>query len=382
MPVSIYDTLPSIGKTNLLLKSAGTTITSDPIKQSHLNLLKSSTGNHSVGGFTGSNLTGAIKGTASLFNIANSLIDSKHDNTSETEQLSIGNALMMSNNPVTATAGALYSGLSLLGKATGTNSSKLNDSQANAAGISAGGQTLNNLLSYLPFAGAFMKETDTAYRSGEIDKIRGAYTDSANDIDAALSLGNNRYIQANKINAFISDTNDANKLLTQISNINTLRKSSNYGIDLARQSYNRYNGGYKDIAIGREGLKLLPKEELQSIYNSQRKPMTQFLQNGGSILIPKGALHKNKHHIKDNAPEIAEELTQKGIPVIITDENGEVTQVAEIEKEEMVLEKTLTNKVEALWKKGDEDAMIECGKVIVCALFNNCDDNAKLVKSV
>jgi len=75
-------------------------------------------------------------------------------------------------------------------------------------------------------------------------------------------------------------------------------------------------------------------------------------------------------------------LTKKGIPVVAVDENGEVTQVAEIEKQELIFEKSLTEQIEKLWKDGSEEAMIEAGKIITCTLFTNCDDNAGLVEEV
>lgn len=233
----------------------------------------------------------------------------------------------------------------------------------------------------MPLAGAFMNKTTNANKSIEVDKVRGAYSGTADDIDTANTMGGKRYVNSNDINNFVGEQNQRNKLLTDISSTNTLRRQSNYGLNIKKQNFKQYNGSnYQSTAIGKEGMKLLSKEELSKIYTIKKR-VTSY-QNGGSILIPDGALHAHKHHMEEENPELAEELTKKGIPVVVTNENGEVTQVAEIEKQEIILEKSLTNKVEDLWHKGNEEAMIECGKLIVDTLFSNCDDNANLVKEV
>lgn len=139
--------------------------------------------------------------------------------------------------------------------------------------------------------------------------------------------------------------------------------------------------------IGKSGIKMLSREELDKIYSARKRQDNvsddiQKFQNGGSILIPDGALHAHKHHMEDVNPELAEDLTKKGIPVVSTDENGEVTQVAEIEKQEIIFEKSLTEQIEKLWKEGSEEAMIEAGKLIAETLMTNCDDNVNLVKEV
>jgi len=47
---------------------------------------------------------------------------------------------------------------------------------------------------------------------------------------------------------------------------------------------------------------------------------------GGKVnVIPDGALHKNKHHLEE-VDEKFEDVTTKGIPVIVESEDGEVIQ--------------------------------------------------------
>jgi rRNA-processing protein FCF1 len=50
-------------------------------------------------------------------------------------------------------------------------------------------------------------------------------------------------------------------------------------------------------------------------------------------LIPEGALHARKHDIVSSDPELEGQITTKGIPVI-SKSGGEITQHAEIEREE------------------------------------------------
>jgi len=99
------------------------------------------------------------------------------------------------------------------------------------------------------------------------------------------------------------------------------------------------------------------------------------LQKGGVIgtdtnLLPEGALHARLNHLQDTNPDL-EEATKKGIPVL--DESGQ--QVAEIEKEELILRLELTKKIEELMKDGSDEAMIEAGKLLVSEILENTQDN-------
>ena len=90
-------------------------------------------------------------------------------------------------------------------------------------------------------------------------------------------------------------------------------------------------------------------------------------------VIPEGALHKNKHHMEN-----AENLTQKGIPVI--DNEGE--QQAEIEKNEIIFTLEVTTKLEELMKDGSDEAAIEAGKLLVEQILFNTDDRTGLINTL
>lgn len=68
-------------------------------------------------------------------------------------------------------------------------------------------------------------------------------------------------------------------------------------------------------------------------------------------------------------------ITPKGIPVVDNDNE----QQAEIEREELILIKSVTEKLEELYKKyqesQDDDIAIEAGKLLVEQILHNTQDN-------
>jgi len=72
-------------------------------------------------------------------------------------------------------------------------------------------------------------------------------------------------------------------------------------------------------------------------------------------------------------------ITEKGIPVVSVDEGGEVIQHAEIEKEEIIIELSLSKKLEKLWKDGSDDAAIEAGRLLANEIMEDTTDNANLL---
>ena len=162
-------------------------------------------------------------------------------------------------------------------------------------------------------------------------------------------------------------------------------------------------GGLKTNAIAaKQGAKLLNlknikrnvlhKLETTSKTNDVTTP--NIFKDGGKInVIPEGALHARKHNLEGYGKDI----TSKGIPVIsgdlkedsegtlILQDGGEVTQHAEIEKNEIIFHKELTLKLEELLKKyedGDKDAAIEAGKLLTYEILENTNDNTGLLNEV
>lgn len=161
------------------------------------------------------------------------------------------------------------------------------------------------------------------------------------------------------------------------------------------------NGGYKPLAIGREGLKITPErlaeakriakcikqkkrnvtftnaEEVREAMRDVTKvpnDAVPFFQEGGQMnVIPEGALHARKHHMEDD-----EHITKKGIPVV--DVNGK--QQAEIERNEIIFRKEVTNQLEKLFKDGSDEAAIEAGKLLAKEIIENTDDRTGLIEEV
>lgn len=261
-----------------------------------------------------------------------------------------------------------------LGKMLGTQMSNISKDAAEDAGLSRG---FNNVVATIPglgsVLGAFTKKTDEF----KIDRDRlagvgSAYDmstfDSAEDLSGGLFLG-----QRNKVNDFIAEQNRLRDTMTGISNTQKLRKEGMgaAAADLAQQNKNRYagvTGG--SMAIGKKGMKLS--------LDYSRNLLKRF-QKGGKLgldtnVIVEGSYHAHKNHLDEINPELGD-MTPKGIPVTTQNEDGSKTQVAEIERKELILTKELTDKIEALYKDGSDEAAIEAGMLFADELFNNTQDN-------
>jgi len=119
-----------------------------------------------------------------------------------------------------------------------------------------------------------------------------------------------------------------------------------------------------------------PKEEATEVIKS--------FQKGGALnVIVNGKLHAHRHKLKEIEGFEDAEITEKGVPVVTLSEGGEVvTQHAEVERDEIVLHKGLTKMLEALQETGDEDAMIEAGKLLAKELVKNTRDSEnKILKN-
>ena len=113
------------------------------------------------------------------------------------------------------------------------------------------------------------------------------------------------------------------------------------------------------------------------------KQSTQAFKQGGQMnVIPEGALHARKNNMEG----AGEDFTAKGIPVV--DNNGE--QQAEIERDEIIFRKEVTDKMEELYKKfnseessGKKDEIaIEMGKIITCEITKHTQDNTGLIDKI
>ena len=348
------------------------------------------------GGFAGENLLNSniVNSIGGLMNAANNAIFTNSDsNRSSGDQLAfntrtgISDTLIKSGNPIAIAIGLADKFADGIIDATGIRSNQISKDIKERTGITGAARFLNNSMNFLPgnlLAIGGKKLTDSEL-SQETENIRGAFTGTVDDIDAAQSIGGSRVNfmlsrkTRNKMNDYVKEQNLKNDLLTNISKTNTLRKQSDYAQNLNTQNINRNSGNtYQTMAVGKEGLKLPDREMLNAIY---AKKVT-ICKDGGVIgvdsnVIPEGALHKELNHMEEHNEELDKVITDKGIAVVTTDKDGKVEQVAEIEKEEIVFRLELTKKIEELWHNGSQEAMLKAGKLLVKEIMGNTDDNTE-----
>ena len=348
------------------------------------------------GGFAGENLLNSniVNSIGGLMNAANNAIFTNSDsNRSSGDQLAfntrtgISDTLIKSGNPIAIAIGLADKFTDGIIDAAGIRSNQISKDIKERTGITGAARFLNNSMNFLPgnlLAIGGKKLTDSEL-SQETENIRGAFTGTLDDIDAAQSIGGSRVNfmlsrkTRNKMNDYIKEQNWKNDLLTNISKTNTLRKQSDYAQNLNTQNINRNSGNtYQTMAVGKEGLKLPDREMLDAIY---AKKVT-ICKDGGVIgvdsnVIPEGALHKELNHMEEHNEELDKVITDKGIAVVTTDKDGKIEQVAEIEKEEIVFRLELTKKIEELWHNGSQEAMLKAGKLLVKEIMGNTDDNTE-----
>ena len=160
---------------------------------------------------------------------------------------------------------------------------------------------------------------------------------------------------------------------------NTIAGINSIGDIQSKNQQSLVGGLNTNILAAKKGIKIKDLKEIKNKVNR--------LQKGGKVnVIPDGALHARKHNLDlDN-------ITNKGIPVVSGDilentdgtlelqKGGEITQHAEIEKEEIIFHKELTKKIESLYEKyksGDKEAAIEAGKILVYEILENTIDNTE-----
>lgn len=249
--------------------------------------------------------------------------------------------------------------------------------------------TLGNLTGLGIINSAFGKRANTINKDNETWEQQGsAYGGSLAKVDDALTKSGKKYgLFSNrarkKANAQISEAKRQQNLVADINEeAQDAFAASNYsGIGLRNQI--ALNGRYRSMAIGRNGIKILDKE-LQwanSILNKTKASVPEFKSGGKVNVIPEGALHKNKHHLEDVNPEF-KDVTNKGIPVVSKEDGGELVQHAEIERNEIIFNLDVTNKLEELMKKGDDESAIEAGKLLVHEILNNTIDNTGILKEI
>jgi hypothetical protein len=260
----------------------------------------------------------------------------------------------------------------------GKGTSQMSKATADAAGLSTSDRIFANAAALF---GIGEKTNQTMQKTAEAQSISGAYPEASNFIDAMSTTGGKLYGGGvGSLNSGISDSNILAAKMHEMGQSNTMHKQS----DAAADYLNKNNFVYNDLrlrsGIGKHGLKLPSISEIRLLLSSQQVDDIQAFQNGGVIgidvnVIPEGKYHAHKNHLDEISDEF-EDLTKKGIPVVVHAEGGELEQVAEIEKMEIIFRLEVTEKLEKLYKDGSDEAMIEAGKLIAIEIMENTQDNS------
>ena len=251
------------------------------------------------------------------------------------------------------------------------------------AGIALGATSLaNRILSKK--AGEHKTDTQMLANTGS------SYTGLGQDISAAgkkatlLKKLFNKSYTAKNVNEKIKDIDTKRFLASDIAyrtGRDTLG-SINSMDDISRKNQQQLFGTVDTrMLAAKKGTKLSTLKNIKA--KVKRNNDLKKLKEGGTInVIPSGALHARKHNLPE---EIAEQVTNKGIPVVSEETGGKLIQHAEIEHSEIIFRKELTDKIEELYKKyedGDEQAAIEAGKILTFEILENTEDKVGLLNTI
>lgn len=121
----------------------------------------------------------------------------------------------------------------------------------------------------------------------------------------------------------------------------------------------------------------------QPVEDKGEQVIDSFKEGGQMNVIPEGALHARKNNMEG----AGKDFTHKGIPVI--DDDGK--QQAEIEREEVIFNKEVTEKLENYYKQYNDDSKsqsekdeiaIKAGKLLAKQLMENTEDRTGLIEKV
>lgn len=349
-------------------------------------------GSQTKGIFSKANIGNAMNIAGQAANILSSFLPQKQEYSGDRGGLTAG--LDAGYDAVASAAGAipgvgsLVSGAMQVGKFVGNG---LNAITGGTDGMTGGdaflGSTFGTTLA-MPFSiinSAFGKKADTIYKDNETWKSQGsAYGGSMAKVDDALTKSGKKYgafsnKARKKANRQIAE---AKRQQNAVSDINEEARDAFQSQAGSIDRLNRRNalsmaGGYQSrgMRIGRVGVKLPTQEEIARVREFLASRTKKFAEGGKMNVIPDGALHAHKNHMNVDG------ITHKGIPVI-TEEDGGVIQHAEIERNEIIFTKEVTEKLEALAKKGTDEAAIEAGKILAREIIENTQDNTGLMREI
>lgn len=239
------------------------------------------------------------------------------------------------------------------------------------------------------------KKADTINKDNEtFEQVGSSYTGTEGQVDDATKKSGKKYGLLSgrgrkKANAEIAEAKRKQNIVAGIADEASDAFANQRGSMDMLNTRNLLNmsGGYRQRGsyIGRNGLKLPSAEEMQKAVETvarirqqkkeASKTIEEFKEGGKMNVIPEGALHAHKHHMDVDG------ITPKGIAVV-TQEEGGVVQHAEIERNEIIFTKEVTEELERLYKDGSDEAAIQAGKLIAKQIIENTQDNTGLISEV
>lgn len=265
------------------------------------------------------------------------------------------------------------------------------------------GSTLGNLLGVGIINSAFGKKADTMYKDnttweqqgssygGSLAKVDDAMTKSGKKYGAFSGKGrraaNRQIAEAKRQQGVVQDiNNEAQDAFLSSNNSQTIGLRNQ--MDLNGVNWNKIHAAKEGLKLDRDFAQKVvklskgKKSKVQKIQEKVRAEEVAEFKNGGTVnVIPDGALHKNKHHL-ENVDEKFEDVTAKGIPVITESAGGDITQHAEVEREEIIFNLDVTKQLEKLMEDGSDEAAIEAGKLLVHEILENTVDNTGLLNKI
>lgn len=246
-------------------------------------------------------------------------------------------------------------------------------------------------------------KADTMYKDNQTWAQQGdAYGGSLTNVNNAMTKSGKKYgLFSGKGRRTANDQiAEAKRQQDAVQKINNKAQddflaANNSGFIGLKNQINLNGVNWNKIHVAKSGLKLdrefakrvinlskNKKEKIKKIQEKVRAEEVAGFKNGGAVnVIPDGALHKNKHHL-ETVDERFEDVTAKGIPVITESKGGDITQHAEVEREEIIFNLEVTKQLEKLMEDGSESAAIEAGKLLVHEILENTVDNTGILNKI
>ena len=240
-------------------------------------------------------------------------------------------------------------------------------------GLGGGNDALNFASSIaLPGAGWFTRRLDN-YNVSDTLGSSSSYTGTASDNQNVSDNIAGRKILFGRGRAK-DKINQAQRKDTLVNNIlregdDAYASASNTQLYSTQDQLRRAGSSWiYNIRAAKNGMSL---EDARKVIKKAQK----FAEGGKMNVIPDGALHARKHNLAEINPEL-EGVTPKGIPVV-SQEDGGMVQHAEVEREEIIFTKEVTDRLEELRALGTEEAAIEAGKLLSEQIMENTIDNTE-----